>query len=123
METLPVDNVFDDRMTELEREIDSLDIADDAMAALRQLAEDTRRRHASIKWSADAGLETAMKLEVQVGKLLGQLGLLREQAGRLMTAAEDASLAAKYAEFNREARERELRGEGRDHPEDNNGGS
>lgn len=114
---------FDNRMAEMEREIESLDITDEARAALRQLAEDTRRRHASIKQSADAGREAARRLEKEIGKLLGQLGALREQAGKLEGAAADANLAAKYAEFSREARERELRGEGRDHPEDDNGGS
>jgi len=100
------ENRFNEAMAEFERQIESLPEA--RRPALRTLAEETRRRAAEIRESGAAGRAAAMEL-VQA------LGRLAEASTKLSDKVTDLGLFAKYAKFDAEARERELRGEGRDH--------
>lgn len=109
------DAKFEERMSAMEGEIESLDIPPDEKAALRRMAAETRARHAGIRETAGAGREAVRMLDEAVRELLGSVAGMAERAKELEGAAADASLAAKLAQFNREARDRELRGEGRNH--------
>jgi len=112
------DAQFEESMAAMEREIESLDIPEADKDELRALARDTRARHASIAEAGRAGREAAERLGEHLNRMKSRLEALASGMRRLEDVAADASLAAKMAQFNREARERELRGEGRDHDAD-----
>ncbi len=97
---------FNEAMAEFERQIETL--PEDRRPALRTLAEETRRRGAEIRESGEAGRAAAQEL-------MDAIARLSEANARLLGKATDLNLLVKYARFDAEARERELRGEGRDH--------
>lgn len=99
-------NRFNEAMAEFERQIESL--PEDRRPALRTLAEETRRRGAEIREAGDAG-------RVAAKELVDAIARLSDASARLLERATDLDLLVKYARFDAEARERELRGEGRDH--------
>lgn len=111
------DAKFEERMSAMEGEIESLSIPPEERDALRRLAAETRARRASIREAAAASREAVGRLDQAVRELLASIARMAERAKELEGAAADASLAAKLALFNREARDRELRGEGRNHDE------
>ncbi len=97
---------FNEAMAEFKQQIESL--PEDRRSALRMLAEETRKRAADIKKAGEAGRIAAMEFTQALGELT-------EANAKLIDKATDLNLLTKYAKFDAEARERELRGEGRGH--------
>ena len=122
---------FKRRMTEFEAKIDELELRTETgrtapsarIRALRRLAGETRERHSQILKAGEAGREAVDQLSARLAQLTGAVGDILDTSRKLGDAADNLRLSAKYTQFDQEARQRELRGEGRDHPEDGDGGS
>ena len=108
---------FEENMSRMEGEIESLDIPESEKAKLRRLAQETRTRREAIKEAGAKGLEAAGRLDENLENMRSRLQGVLDTLAKLRSAADDARLAAKMAQFDREARLRELRGEGLDHRE------
>jgi len=114
---------FEENMSRMEREIESLDIPETEKVELRRLAQETRTRREAIKDAAARGREAAEKLGESLISMRSRLQGILDTLTKLRASSEDARLAAKMAQFDREARERDLRGEGWDHREIGDGES
>ena len=112
---------FEESMSRMEGEIESLDIPESEKAKLRRLAQETRTRREAIKDAGTRGQEAAERLGESLASMRSRLQGILDTLTKVKAAAEDARLAAKMAQFDREARERELRGEGLDHREIDDG--
>lgn len=93
-------------MVEFERQIESL--PEERRSALMALAEETRKRAAEIREAGDAN-------RAAVQDLVRVIARLADASTKLVEQTSDLSLLTKYAKFDAEARDRELRGEGLDH--------